>query len=215
MPDSTGKGAQRQSLHPPFARPDQERHMTWQQRVGAAAEQNEQSSMVTGVGGLAAGTLSMEALPPIERFFDDLPSIDDFLLSAESYPVKGAESPLMHGSEAHGDAPFRPLETDAEGWAAADWQSYDWSEISSLGAPAPEAVEAHAAWTSTNWDSAAPGLPEIADRGEQAASEELAEALDEIARKIRSGELSLERFRGTPPEAAIAAAFAALLRKRG
>jgi 3-methyladenine DNA glycosylase/8-oxoguanine DNA glycosylase len=45
--------------------------------------------------------------------------------------------------------------------------------------------------------------------------EEVATALDEIARRIRSGELSLQEFRGTPPEAAIAALFAAFLRKKG
>src|SRR6266446_1581776 len=88
------------------------------------------------------------------------------------------------------------------------WQSYDWSGIASLGAPAPEEVEAHAAWASTNWDSStgrSRGLPPY----------EVAAALDEIARRIRSGELSLAQFQGTPPEAAIAAVFAALLRTKG
>jgi len=132
-------------------------------------------------------------LPSIEEFVDDLPSIDEFV---QAPPPARRTTPLSG------------IEIDDEGWAAADWQSYDWSGVASLGAPEPEAIEAHAAWTTTNWDPASGrqgGLPPF----------EIAAALDEMARRIRSGELSLEQFRGTPPEAAIAAVFAALLRTRG
>ena len=132
--------------------------------------------------------------PSIEQFVDDLPSIDDFLLERTPSVV--------------------PLDSEEEGWAASDWQSYDWSGIASLGAPAPEAIEAQAAWSSTDWDSAARGLSDTAGNQGGSPGNEVAAALDEIARRIRSGELSLERFRGTPPEAAITAVFAALLRVR-
>jgi hypothetical protein len=123
---------------------------------------------------------------------DDLPSIDDFLV--ETQPVKRT-------------TPLSGLVIDDEGWAAADWQSYDWGGIASLGAPAPEAVEAHAAWSSTDWD------PASARQGGSPALD-VAAALDEIARRIRSGDLPIEQFRGTPPEAAIAALLAALLRTK-
>ena len=44
---------------------------------------------------------------------------------------------------------------------------------------------------------------------------EIADALDGIARRIRSGELVIDNLRGTPPEAAMAAALAILLKMQG
>lgn len=197
-------------IHPPFAQPDPGRRASLDDRVDASAN--------------IAPVEEDSQLPPIEQFLDELPSINEFLLSPES-PAPPAsydwsETSLYRPSPPAAQervVPRTPQRTtptgtpdiDSEGWAVSDWQSYDWSTVSSLGAPEPEAVEAHAAWSSTNWDSAAKqltgGLP----------VEHVASALDEMARRIRSGELSLERFHGTPPEAAIAAVFAALLRTRG
>ena len=181
MTNSAGKG-ERLRPHPPFAQPDPGRRAT-----PPAAAPTEAAPP--------------PAIPSINEFVDDLPLIDEFLMDAEV-----ARAALSVPSRPI--APPSALETDEEGWAAADWQSYDWSGIASLGAPAPEAVEAHAAWSSTDWDLASGrqgGLPPF----------QIAAALDEMARRIRSGELSLERFHGTPPEAAIAAVFAALLRSKG
>jgi hypothetical protein len=137
-------------------------------------------------------------LPSIEQFVDDLPSIEEFRMEAD--PKQGTSDPFA---------------IQDEGWAAADWQSYDWSGIASLGARAPEAMEAQAAWSSTDWDSAASGVNDTAEAQGGLPGNEVAAALDEIARRIRSGQLSLERFRDMPPEEAIAAVFAALLRARG
>jgi hypothetical protein len=137
-------------------------------------------------------------LPSIDQFVDDLPMIDEFLAEPAA-PVEPQKVSPQGGG----------LATDDEGWAVTDWQSYDWSGIASLGAPAPEEVEAHAAWSSTNWDSA------TGRRSSGMPPHEVAAALDEIARRIRSGELSLAQFQGTPPEAAIATVFAALLRAKG
>ncbi len=149
-------------------------------------------------GRRAASESETHHLPSIDQFVDDLPMIDEFLAEPAATVEPRAVSPQSGG-----------LATDDEGWAVADWQSYDWSGIASLGAPAPEEVEAHAAWSSTNWDSSR-------SRGSRALPPyEVAAALDEIARRIRSGELSLAQFQGTPPEAAIAALFAALLRTKG
>ena len=86
--------------------------------------------------------------------------------------------------------------------------------MAALAAPPPEAAEAHAAWSSTNWDASGHGR-DVAGRAGRDLGDEVAQALDEIARRIRSGELSLEQFRGVPPEAAVAAAFAALVRAKG
>ena len=168
----------RRKVHPPFAQPDPGRHAANEMPASELPETPD--------------------LPSIDQFVDELPLIDEFL--AESAPPLERSPVSAQQSGA--------LATDEEGWAVADWQSYDWSGIASLGAPPPEEVEAHAAWSSTNWDSStgrSRGLPPY----------EVAAALDEIARRIRSGELSLAQFQGTPPEAAIAALFAALLRTRG
>ena len=209
MPTSTGQGSQlesdehRRTLHPPFAQPDPGRRATPHMAAEAPAE------------GASADFLDSsepsESLPSIDRFVDDLPPIDKYLLepSAPSMVAVAADParakrgvPLMQRSD---------TAIDSEGWADADWQSYDWSGLAALGAPAPGAAEAHAAWSTTNWDVG------HAARSEQPAylhEDEVAARLEEIARKIRSGELSLQQFRGSSPEAAIAAAFASLLRSR-
>ena len=105
------------TLHPPFAHP------------GSPAR----------VTPPASGEMTSEApMPHIDQFLDELPSIDDFLLAPETFAV---------AAPTHAEPVSQELPADAEGWAAADWQSYDWSGLASLGAPEPEAVEAHAAWS--------------------------------------------------------------------
>jgi hypothetical protein len=47
------------------------------------------------------------------------------------------------------------------------------------------------------------------------SAEEVANVLDDLAYRIRSGELPIDQFTNQPPEAAMAAALAAMLRKRG
>ena len=174
------------TLHPPFAHP------------GSPARVTPQES---------GGVTSDAGLPYIEEFLDDLPSIDDFVL--------GPETHVEIASPAAAPAPIAESIAEDEGFADADWQSYDWSGLASLGAPEPEAAEAHAAWSSTSWDSTSGRFGLSGGRRMVLPEEEVATALDEIARRIRSGELSLQEFRGTPPEAAIAALFAAFLRKKG
>jgi hypothetical protein len=174
------------TLHPPFAHPGSP--------ARAAPREN--------------GEVTSDArLPDIEEFLDDLPSIDDFLL------VPQIQVDVVTSVRAE---PLSPqVQAEEEGWAAADWQSYDWNRLASLGAPEPEAAEAHAAWSSTSWDSTSNRFSMSGGRRAAPPEDEVAAALDEIARRIRSGELSLQEFRGTPPEAAIAALFAAFLRNKG
>jgi hypothetical protein len=199
-------------LHPPFAKPDPGRRATPSERVEAAAQ-------------FESALKSLE-MPSIDELADELPMIDEFLAEPEREvapvhdwsetsfyrpPAPPQPQPVRHSPTRTVPVP----EIDKEGWASADWQSYDWNQVSSLGAPAPEAMEAHAAWTSTDWESTTQRLNDLASRPGGLPAEEVARALDEIARRIRTGELSLERFHGTPPEAAIAAVFAAFLRSRG
>jgi hypothetical protein len=198
-------------IHPPFAQPE----------PGRRVSPEKSADLVAAVD---SAPQSFE-MPSIDELADELPMIDEFLAApmGEPAPVHDwSETSLYRPStppQAHAvrHSPVRTVpvpEVDTEGWASADWQSFDWNQVSSLGAPAPEAMEAHAAWTSTDWESTTQRLTDLASRPGGPPGEEVARALDEIARRIRTGELSLERFHGTPPEAAIAAVFAALLRTR-
>ncbi|MBA3341398.1 MAG: hypothetical protein H0T48_06135 [Gemmatimonadaceae bacterium] len=175
--------------------------------------------------------------PPIQRFVEALPSIEDFLegserlpsihefmatdsgvgaararemLSVPSYPKAGERMPVYR-------APVP--EVDEEGWAISAWQRYDWAGASALAFRASDEAAAAAEWSATDWgigsalDAAKGSKPPVSRAGPTAS--EVATALDAIARRIRSGELQVDKFRGSPPEAAIAAALAALLKLRG
>jgi hypothetical protein len=150
-----------------------------------------------GVPTAAADPPASDDHPAIELFLDELPSIDDYVADDE----------------------------ERSEWLLDDWQRYDWTALGALGRPTAERAEADAEWESTEWsdqteldhsvvESLPPSVNAMNASGEPSAAE-VANALDAIARRIRSGELAIDRFRGTPPEAAMAAAFAALLKMRG
>jgi hypothetical protein len=215
MPESSAAGPTtpgRPALFPPFAGP------------GMRARQSQPD------GG--------ERFPAIEQYLDDLPSIADFLeadpvgdLPVADVPAADISSaspgiefePLSEPAAAYENSPTAP-ENDEEGWAATGWQSYDWGALASLGVDPDQAV-ADRAWRDTEWEGPAgsagsnQGGPVYYDSAEGNAigpnADEVAAALDGIARRIRSGELVIDNLRGTPPEAAMAAALAVLLRMRG
>ena len=212
MSNSAETTEPQRKLHPPFTQPDPGRRATAEAEVAGPA------ANVVGRPDSAAGDLSevdASALPPIEDFIDDLPSIQEFLMVTLTpvTPQRALDSEPVYAPEPQVSA--ATLETDAEGWANADWQSYDWSGLAALAAPPPDVAEAHHAWSSTNWDAAGRRHTPTSGGAGRQLGDEVADALEEIARRIRSGELSLEQFRGVPPEAAVAAAFAALVRGKG
>lgn len=133
--------------------------------------------------------------PPIEQFLDELPSIDDYLAAESPSADAFAQPPRSHEISA--------ATIEAEGWAVSAWQSYDWGSLSALGRQSSEVAAAESSWNATEWAPSGPSAAEIAA------------ALDAIARQIRSGELAIDQFRGIPPEVAMAAALAAMLRLRG
>jgi hypothetical protein len=154
------------------------------------------------------------SLPSIDEFLDDLPSILDFtMVDGVSDEVPVAEPEAL--------AAFTPAPME-DGWASESWQSFDWQSASALAERHSERDAASADWAGTSWDaeddSESPGQfvspgPEQPSR--KSAADEVASALDGIARRIRSGELVIEDLEGRPPEAAMAAALAILLRMRG
>ncbi|MEO5904176.1 MAG: hypothetical protein ABIQ55_09210 [Gemmatimonadaceae bacterium] len=156
-----------------------------------------------------------EVLPSIRDFLDGLPSIDDFM-DAGSSAIPPIDEFLA--SDAVPEFGDEPADLDAAGWAIARWQSFDWNGAATLSVPSPERLAASHSWDTHEW-SGEP-LPMGHSRWRRgssdvpASADEVVRALDGIARRIRSGELLIDRLSGIPPEAAMAAAIAALLRMR-
>jgi hypothetical protein len=164
---------------------------------------------------------AIEPLPAIDDYLDELPSIVDFLVLEPVVPFM--DDPRYDDSEVTEVADPALPQSDADGWAAVGgWQSFDWNSISALGQRASEREVADRSWD-PEYDSNE-GYPEpesgVAgwsepDHTSAPTADEVAAALDGIARRIRSGELVIDNLHGNPPEAAMAAALAVLLRMRG
>ena len=144
-----------------------------------------------------------EALPSIDEFLDDLPSIDDYLASD---PPEISHAPA--GVEEFDD--FEEPAQNEEGWAAGDWQSFDWSSAASLNRNTSSAMDSSNAWSDSDWPEPVAQYASV-----HPTADEIADALTGIAHRIRSGELVIDKLQDTPPEAAMAAALAVLLRMRG
>ena len=129
---------------------------------------------------------------PEPRDGDEYPPIEQFL----------DELPSIEDYLADDPAPW----LDAEGWADTSWQAFDWSRVASLGRQDADSNEPLTDWHTADWVTRA-------ESDARTGASEVADALDRIASRIRSGELPVDQFRGMAPEAAIAAALASLLRE--
>jgi hypothetical protein len=138
-------------------------------------------------------------LPPVEHFLDPLPRVEEF-------EREGANP--FDDSHALGDAGIaaRVIEPNslAAEWANTDWQQYDWRSLASLGEGAEAAASTE--WASTDWDANRPRAKDERPTAAQA----IASALDQIAQRIRDGELAPMPGMPTDP-ATIAATLAAIL----
>ena len=154
---------------------------------------------------------AVEQIPSIDEFLDELPAIEDFL--AHDNPVELPEAGYAGDFDSEtGD--WEQGEEEVDGWAISEWQSYDWSSAAAL---SRERSESHSGGDTRASESSWRAQRERV-RTRPAASptaDEVASALDGIASRIRSGELVIDNLQGTPPEAAMAAALAILLRIRG
>ncbi|MDP9203677.1 MAG: hypothetical protein M3P26_17375 [Gemmatimonadota bacterium] len=142
-----------------------------------------------------------DELPPVEHFTDPLPAVSQFAPDTE-----GALSDA--GPAGSGDlAPTggHPVDSLEPGWIDTDWQHYDWRAAAALGEPADE--EASNAWAATVWDGTVPPARDL----RQTAAHAIASALDEIAQRIRDGELAVPGSGAMTDPATIAATLAALL----
>lgn len=122
-----------------------------------------------------------DELPPVEHFVDPLPAVEDFAATGNA-------------------------DSAATEWGETDWQQYDWRAVAALGETVAE-NEATNAWATTDWDSETPHPRAPRPTAAQA----IATALDQIAQRIRDGELALPTPGAATDPAAIAATLAALL----
>jgi hypothetical protein len=136
-----------------------------------------------------------EDIPSIDDFLDHSPPIEQFAPS-QTEPAPMAE--WSWGGEAvapHTAVPAEPK---------SDWEAFDWGSAASLGNAPPDA--AAEAWASTDWSE-----PRSSKESRQTAAESLAHALDQIARRIRAGELRVPGPETVQDDAAMTATLAALL----
>jgi len=133
-------------------------------------------------------------LPPVEHFIDPLPAVEDY--GAEENAADNQETESSTGNPALADS----ATTD---WVETDWQHYDWRGAAALGDTGEN--EASNAWASTDWD--VPRSPE----GKATTPDAIATALDQIAQKLREGDLALPGQGTVSDPATVVATLAALL----
>jgi hypothetical protein len=139
-----------------------------------------------------------DELPPVEHFMDPLPAVDEFAPNAEG---------MSSGNGATDTANANTANPTDSGWEETDWQAFDWRAAAALGETASD--EATNAWATTDWDAAAAAQRPKALR--QTAAHAIATALDEIAQRIRAGELVVPPPGAPSDPSTIAATLAALL----
>ena len=137
-----------------------------------------------------------DELPPVEHFIDELPAVERF--------APEGEGPRQGNGAAESGGAGSGSEPSEAGWLETDWQHYDWRAAAALG-DAPN-DEASSAWATTDWGGTVPKAGDL----RKTAAHAIATALDEIARRIREGDLSVPAGPMTDP-AAIAATLASLL----
>jgi hypothetical protein len=142
----------------------------------------------------------LEELPPLEHFLDPLPPISEFSSeSAESYADASADFPDTSVAR-------EPSATADSDWVATDWQRYDWQSAAALGETERAQAEASDSWATTDWEVPAPKHNERT----KTPSDAIATALDQLAERLRNGDLGLPGAAAADP-ATIAATLAALL----
>jgi hypothetical protein len=140
-----------------------------------------------------------DELPPVEHFTDPLPPVMAFAPDAQGALPQADELEREYAS-----AEPEAIQQES-GWLQEDWQQFDWRSAASLGDE--PATEASNEWAKTDWEVSAP----IARDRKPSAADAIANALDEIAQRIRKGELAVPAPDTLSNPAAIAASLAALL----
>ena len=205
IPHRTPKGSRQESarsefvVSPPFV-PSGREVLPPIDEFLAREHANVEAAFGPRAGDYEGNALAQEdELPPVEHFMDPLPPVIAF-------------APDSEGS-LFGDRSFESTVEAAEpgaapgegGWIQDDWQHYDWRAAAALGESGE--TEASNEWASTDWEVS----PPRASYRNPTAAEAIASALDEIARRIRDGEVSVPPPGTLNDPVAIAASLAALL----
>lgn len=140
-----------------------------------------------------------EGAPPIEHFLDPLPPVVSFAPDADLALIDESASSMESNSP-----PTARAAREAE-WGEDDWQKFDWRAAAALGNGVD--AEASSEWATTDWDMD----PRASRDARATAAQAIAKALDQIARRIRQGELTVPQADALTDPAGIAATLAALL----
>ena len=167
----------------------------------AVHEQREPSGSLRPIADFVDASDEPDELPPVEHFLDPLPPVDQFAPDTEGR----ASDAWSTAGEALGSTGAHAPDASESGWGETDWQHYDWRAAAALGETSVN--EATTAWAATDWD--ATGHRQREPR--QSAANAIATALDEIARRIREGDLTSSGPGPMTDPATIAATLAALL----
>jgi hypothetical protein len=144
-----------------------------------------------------------EELPPVEHFLDPLPEAGEF-----EEPASGSMDAPWPGEEPS-SSPSAASETPVSEWGITDWQQYDWRSVANLGETAESA--ASNAWATTDWDATGPSAARAPRSDQPTVEQAIAKALEQIAQRIKSGELAAPTPGSATDPATIAATLAALL----
>ena len=138
-------------------------------------------------------------VPPVEHFLDPLPAVGSFAPDADGALMEESAVAVDFTSTS---ATSRP-ETES-GWLVDDWQQYDWRAAATL----RDGAESQASndWATTDWEAG-----RSLAQNKPSAAQAIANALDQIAQRIREGDLSVPPPGALTDPAAIAATLAALL----
>ena len=146
---------------------------------------------------------SVDELPPIEHFVDPLPEIAAFAPTDDEASTSARESAFAQYVSSTETTP-EDAETD---WIETDWQQYDWRSAAALGESGVADAVASNAWAETDWEARPPARREQ----RQTAADAIASALDQIAQRIRNGDLAVPSPGAVTDPSAIASTLAALL----
>ena len=132
-----------------------------------------------------------DELPPVEHFLDPLPQGGGF-----------APGSSIASEDDSSELPSSALLSE---WADMDWQQYNWRAVAALGESGDAAATND--WAATDWDANRPHAKEV----RPTAADAIASALDQIAQRIRDGDLAVPMPGAETDPATIAATLAALL----
>jgi hypothetical protein len=168
-----------------------------------AAPRPSAPAVTAGIGADEEPAEEPEELPPLEHFLDPLPAIAEFSADSVADDVYASADDFL--DEPADVTPRTAADSD---WIETDWQRYDWQSVAALGDTERAQAEASNAWATTDWEVASPRRAEAPGKP---PADAIATALDQIAERIRKGDLPLPGDGSVADPATIAATLAALL----